>query len=60
MFYEDSRKHGLRHNPFKALIAPRLLELNRAMPDPSVPGYKANRKWIKRISTPHEVGAVQK
>ena len=23
MFYEDPRKHGLRYNPFKALVAPR-------------------------------------
>ena len=23
MFYDDPRKHGLRYNPFKALVAPR-------------------------------------
>ena len=23
MFFDDHRKHGLRHNPFKALVAPR-------------------------------------
>lgn len=23
MFFDDQRKHGLRHNPFKALVAPR-------------------------------------
>ena len=23
MFYTDPRKHGLRHSPFKALVAPR-------------------------------------
>ena len=23
MFFDDRRKHGLRHNPFKALVAPR-------------------------------------
>ena len=23
MFFDDPRKHGLRHNPFKALVAPR-------------------------------------
>lgn len=23
MFYADHRKHGLRHSPFKALVAPR-------------------------------------
>ena len=23
MFFDDSRRHGLRHNPFKALVAPR-------------------------------------
>ena len=23
MFFDDHRKHGLRHNPFKALAAPR-------------------------------------
>ena len=23
MFFDDDRRHGLRHNPFKALVAPR-------------------------------------
>jgi uncharacterized Ntn-hydrolase superfamily protein len=39
---------------------PRLRKLHKALFDTSNPLYKANRDWLKRLRTPHEVGVLKR